>query len=193
MPRPKKAVILCKTKCGRKATENNWCGRCFAKFQKGYFTESGAVHPDILWKEKLKAERQAKRANKQKQLLLEETKEQIKQRLDTKLLKIITDQSPDMSQPKYCDALSFWTSDAICYSRLYISLNKNCARCKLHDGTAEALLAKTKELLNETTTTTTSQAETGTGGTTEVTPSEKSGGDTSEVGGKPQSTIRFSA
>ncbi len=129
----------CKTKCGKPSTVEGWCTVCYSKFKRGYFTASGSLSPEVIKQQKEKAEKAAKKAARLAQKRHEFLKEELGSRLNSSHLKILADQVPESTQQHYCEALSFWTSDTVCYSRLFISKNKKCAKCKVHNDKLESL------------------------------------------------------
>jgi hypothetical protein len=132
---------MCKTKCAKKAsTTDGWCASCYAKFQKGYFTVGGDISPAVLKKQKDIAERKARREARRSAKRLESVKETIKTKITSNHLRVLSVSSPEADKPKYCEKLSFWTSDTVCYSRLFIVNNKRCSKCKIHDPSLETLL-----------------------------------------------------
>jgi glycerol kinase len=151
----KSAKVLCKTKCGRKgAVADGWCSICFAKYQKGRFTSSGEIHPDVIRKQRMIEEKKKKLEVKRAKRKLSIIKEELSSKLTSSKLKILTENYPDMNKPKYCKSLEFWTSDTVCYSRLFVTNNKKCVKCKVHDSSLENLLQLTECDYDETAATT---------------------------------------
>lgn len=132
---------LCKTGCGKKCLQNGWCGRCYAKYAKGHYTADGQISPDILRKKRQEEIKKEQRDSKRLARRIEIVKEELKTKLNSNLLKILSDTNPESNKPKHCERLAFWTSDTVCYSRLFITQNKKCNKCKIHDSSVESLLS----------------------------------------------------
>lgn len=140
LPAPNQAG-MCKTKCGKKSsTSDGWCATCYAKFKKGYYIFSGDISPVIIRKQQAIAEKRMRREARKVAKQLELIKESLSTKLTSIHLKVLPTQSPEADKPKYCEKLAFWTSDTVCYSRLFIVNNKRCNKCKIHDASFEALL-----------------------------------------------------
>jgi hypothetical protein len=138
---------LCKTKCGRNGmVVDGWCSACFAKHKKGYFTSSGELHPDILRKQRELEEKRKKRAIRRAARELKSIKDALCQKLTLPVLKVLNVANQEMDKPKYCEKLDFWTSDTVCYSRLFITQHKKCAKCTVHNSSLENLLNLTEEI-----------------------------------------------
>lgn len=130
----KKKLKSCITGCGRKPRTDNFCGNCYTKFLKGHFLKNGTKHPDVIAKEKaiaIKREKKSHRENLKNKL---KEKEFLKTNFTKDLLKVLQDSDTSVAAPKYCPHWDFWTSDAICYGRLFISKKKDCEDCHDHDS-----------------------------------------------------------
>src|SRR3990172_2457468 len=135
------AVAMCKTGCGRKSSiSEKWCSVCYARFKRGYYTVNGEISLDVARKQKQLEEKREKRELRRGLKRAAEIKERLQSTLTSAHLKVLSVQNPETGKPQYCDRLSFWTSDVVCYSRLLVSKNKRCAKCSLHDASLEMLL-----------------------------------------------------
>lgn len=132
----------CKTGCGEAAQDNGWCRKCHTKYKKGYFIASGEVNPAILAKIKAKEE-------KQKIQAIKVAHKNIFKIITPSNLRALEAAAPDMNSAKYCKQLEFWTSDVVCYSRLFLRDYKDCYGCKIHNDSFISLNEKL-EKLNET-------------------------------------------
>lgn len=156
LPAEKEVKIKkCKTGCDRKARIVGFCGICYTKYLKGYFLKTGKKHPDILEKEKQQKLAKQKKAIKKEANNRKRDKEELKKVFTKDLLKILQTVEPSTAATKPCPHLDFWTSDAICYNRLFIINRRECENCKDHDHSVPHLLEFIKEHTDGTTPTTT--------------------------------------
>jgi hypothetical protein len=148
-----KQPSLCKTKCGRKGLNGDgWCSSCYAKHKKGYYLSTGEVSPDILKRQRELEAKRKKRAVRKAARMLESVKQDLCQKLTPSVLKVLATTDDQLDKPVYCEKLAFWTSDAICYSRLFITQNKKCSKCKVHDNKLDDLITSVEDIYAKTTT-----------------------------------------
>jgi hypothetical protein len=146
-PIPKK--LHCITGCGRKPRTEDFCSNCYVKFLRGHFRKDGSKHPDIVAKEKALEIKRAKRQLKANAKKIEDDKQHLRKYLSRDLLKVLQNTDPETDKSKFCPHWDFWTSDAICYGRLFILNKKDCDRCHEHDGKIEMLKTFVKEQLDD--------------------------------------------
>jgi hypothetical protein len=139
---PSKALSVqpCRTKCGKKGAYEGWCAACYSKYKKGVYTSDGSLSPAAIKRQKEVDDKKRKKEVRREVVKLETVKEDLAKSLTPSILKVLSSENPDMDKPKYCERLAFWTSDSICYSRLFISQNKKCSKCKLHNKSLDSLL-----------------------------------------------------
>lgn len=133
--------IKCKVQeCSRPSVKDGFCGWCHKKYLKGIYSISGELS--------LKAQAEASRKNmlkqkkdkKEKQKEIAEKKNKIKGRLSTNLLKVLQQEDSNTDKPFYCNALGFFTSNSVCFARMFIFQRHNeCLKCQLHDDKLDAL------------------------------------------------------
>lgn len=138
---------LCITGCNRLESRDGWCPICYVKFKKGIFTAEGRLSPEAIGRQlarkkkaELAAQRKAGREERRKRKALEAVKSSLSEGLTSKHLAIIGQTTEGFLAPQYCERLTFWTNEAICFSRLFIADNRKCHKCKIHENSYEKVL-----------------------------------------------------
>lgn len=127
---------ICKVpNCDKKVRTDGFCFFCYSRHSRGLVNNDGKKTNKAIAEEKKVAKLKEKAAKRIKERQMEADKDFISKNLTKDRLKILQTKYPENTKPWYCEKLSFFTSNDICFYRIYTAERKNpdCLKCKIHD------------------------------------------------------------
>lgn len=125
----------CKTRCGRLARTDGFCGTCYIKYRKGDLLEDGQKSGALKAKEKKEKEKEKRKVLK----TIKKKKERLSEELTKNHLEVLKEK-PEYTEVKGCPLYNFWTSDVICFNRLYVDKRRKCLKCTVHNDKVDVLI-----------------------------------------------------